>query len=55
MGHEHGRHRQCAYNWSGTNRASYEVIQEELMLYWIIVIIVVLIILGFVFGRGRFS
>jgi len=25
------------------------------MLYWIIVIIIVLIILGFVFGRGRFS
>lgn len=28
--------------------------KEDAMLYWIIVIIIILIVLGFVFGRGRF-
>lgn len=39
--------------WSGTCIDTYQA-RRDAMLYTIIVIIVVLLILGFVFGRGRF-
>ncbi|GAC1442851.1 MAG: hypothetical protein NVSMB52_00510 [Chloroflexota bacterium] len=42
------------YQQRGPNLASSDRHKEDCMLYTIIVIVIVLLILGFVFGRGRF-